>query len=103
MNEFAICDCCLRVSDRLWIYHHRGFCIYRSVQLAFLAGGWSFCVFCHGLRNDMDTLIARVLVLNPELCPAYVRDAYEAMMAASYGDPIEWHSGTPLPTCEEAA
>src|SRR4051794_33035791 len=83
--DFLVCDCCLRRSDRLWFWQHRGFCMgfpcAGRARTIFCAGEWGFCVFCRALFDTraFEALTARVVTLNPDLDGNHVLRLYQVL------------------------
>jgi hypothetical protein len=93
--QWLVCDCCLRKSDRLWVWRHYGFCtaIRGFRRREYLEGGWSFCVYCEPLRGNRKALVARVVALNPQLDPLWLDSTYEVMLACLHGEVVAWQAG----------
>lgn len=105
---YLVCDCCLEKTERLWIWRHRGFCVYyppswRMRRVDLCEGAWGFCVFCKSLweRREIKTLAARVATLNPKTHSA---DSMERMFSilpeVIHGESEEWQSGQAYPKLE---
>jgi hypothetical protein len=98
--EWMVCDCCLAHVDRLWIWSHRGFglpSIGGVPRHEFIAGYWSFCVYCRPLfeSRELSTLAARVATLNSDLYAPGVAILYTVLADCVYGDVLTWEAGQP--------
>lgn len=98
--QWMVCDCCLRQSDRLWMWRHYGFCTlqYDGVpRHDYYAGRWGFCVYCRPLfeKREISILTARVCTLNPELYARAIAALYSILPYVIYGEPALWESGQP--------
>lgn len=108
----AVCDCCLKPFDRLWMYPHRRFeMLFLDQRQDYLAGWWAMCVFCSALfdRRAYDPrayyeLAARVvtLAIPAELRAAANAEGAESMFELLYrtlgedallGEGILWQEG----------
>jgi hypothetical protein len=88
------CDCCLRPTDRLWVYPHHAFCIRLGPsQIQFDRGWWGFCVYCYGLRFDIPALVARVTTLHPAIDRSEAAALYGLFDQVLYGEAREWREG----------
>jgi len=94
-RKTATCDCCLRETDRLWVYANRGVCPYprtRRMEFEVQAGEWALCVFCNVLykAGEIDNLIARVVVLNPTMDTLALTRVYRLLPDIFYGPGKVW-------------